>query len=163
MEIRRVNPTDNFSAIGEIYVQSWRAAYRGIVPQDYLDGLQGARWAGFLAEGHPASFVILENEGYIGTSAVCAARDEKMTGFGEVISIYLLPEYFGKGYAEPLLCCAVNALVKEGFADIYLWVLEENARARRFYEKHGFAHNGDAASITISGKELTELRYVKRC
>ena len=84
-----------------------------------------------------------------------------MTGWGEIISIYLLPEYFGKGYAKPLFDCSINTLIGAGFNSIYLWVRHENSRAKRFYEKQGFRHNGDTAVITIGGKELIEARYTK--
>ena len=161
MEIRKVTQTDDFAAIGDIYAHSWKTAYKGIVPQDYLDELHGSRWADFLASNHDNSFIVMDAGKYIGTSSVCAARDEKMAGWGEIISIYLLPEYLGKGYAEPLLNCSINALAAMGFTDVYLWVLEENTRAKRFYEKHGFGHNGDVENIAISGKSLKEIRYTK--
>ncbi|GHU80548.1 N-acetyltransferase [Clostridia bacterium] len=161
MEIRRVTVQDNFAAIGEIYASSWKAAYRGLVPQDYLDGLSGKRWSDTLANSKHDAFVVMEKDRYIGTSSVCAARDDRMSGWGEVVSIYLLPEYFGKGYAKPLFDFAVAALSDKGFEDIYLWVLEGNIRAQRFYEKNGFQKNGDGAALSIGGKKLTELRYTK--
>ncbi len=162
MEIRKVNKNDDFEAIGNIYACSWKTAYRGIVPQSYLDGLNGGRLSTTLANSQYDAFIILDGDKYVGTSSVCAARDEKKVGWGELISIYLLPEYFGKGYAKPLFDCSVNALVSEGFTNIYLWVLDENIRAKRFYEKQGFRHNGDQKSITIGCKELQEIRYIKQ-
>ncbi len=162
MEIRRVRPNDDFDAIGEIYAQSWKAAYAGIVPQVFLDALTGAHWAGNLEKMQYDAYVLLDGGVYVGTSSVCAARDEGMAGWGEIISIYLLPSYFDRGCGGPLFEHAVQALADKGYADIYLWVLEDNVRARRFYEKHGFAPNGDAATITIADKPLCELRYVRR-
>jgi ribosomal protein S18 acetylase RimI-like enzyme len=50
-------------------------------------------------------------------------------------------------------------LKKKGFDKIVLWVLEDNASARRFYEKHGFAFDGTRKEIEI-GKKYIELRYV---
>jgi len=161
MNIRKVTKADDFDAIGNIYAQSWKITYHGIVPQDYLDDLTGARWATLLSESKYDSFLVLEDGKYIGTSSICAARDEKMPDYGEIISIYLLPEYFGQGYAEPLFNCAINALLVKGYKNIYLWVLEENVRAQKFYEKQDFHKNGDSKLINIAGKELTEIRYVK--
>ena len=161
MHLQKVTKADDFNAIGEIYAQSWKLAYRGIVPQGYLDGLAGSQWAGVLGDSKYDAYVILEDGKYIGTSSICAARDEKMVGWGEIISIYLLPEYFGKGYAQPLLQRAMNALKEKGYANIYLWVLKENIRAQRFYEKHGFHQNGDVSFIEIAGKTLTEIRYIQ--
>ena len=161
MEIRNVTAIDDFEAIGNIYSCSWKTAYQGIVPQHYLDELSGHRWSSFLVDRQYDAYVILDGDLYAGTSSICAARDEKMTGWGEIISIYILPEYVGKGYADPLFDCAVTALVEKGYKSIYLWVLDKNIRAHKFYEKHGFIKNGDTNSMVIGGKELTEIRYIK--
>ena len=160
MEIRRMTLNDDAEVVGNIYANSWKAAYRGIVPQAYLDGLAGSMWLAVLRDEQYQSYLAMDGEAYIGASAVCAARDESMVGWGEIVSLYLLPTYFGSGYAEPLFRRVVEALRMQGYQQIYLWVLEENARARRFYEKQGFAANGDRLVLTIEGKELMEVRYV---
>lgn len=161
MELRKVRANDDFDAIGNIYSSSQKTAYRGIVPKEYLGDLSGRRWSSVLAESMHDSFIVLDGEKYVGTSSICAARDEKMSGWGEIISIYLLPEYFGKGYAKLLLDCAIDALIDKGFNKICLWVLNENIRAQKFFKKHGFMQNGDAATIKIGGKDLIEVRYIK--
>ena len=84
-----------------------------------------------------------------------------MSGWGELISIYVFPQYFNQGYGKKLLEFVVGKLCKRGYDNIYLWVLEENQRARRFYERNGFSPNGDRRTITIGGKELVEARYVQ--
>lgn len=161
MEIRKADKNDDFSAIGNIYASSWKVAYQGIVPQDYLDGLNGGRWSDVLTDSQYDAFVIMDGEKYAGTSSICAARDEAMEGWGEIISIYLLPEYFGKGYAKPLLDYSIDALEYVGFKNVYLWVLAENVRAQKFYQKNSFHRNGDTSKIIIDGKELLEVRYVR--
>ena len=161
MNVRKLTPTDDWAAIGNIYQRSWQAAYRGIVPQNYLDSLDGSLWTAAFGDHPYTSFVLLDNEKYIGTSAVCAARDETMAGFGEIVSIYLLPEYFGRGCGTPLFQHAAGHLLDEGYSRICLWVLAQNLHAQKFYEKQGFQPNGDRASMTIAGKELEELRYIK--
>ena len=161
MIIRKVTASDNFETIGEIYASSWKASYRNIIPQDYLDNLKGSRWATRIAKSQYTAFVVMEGEKYIGTSSISPARDEELQGWGEIISIYVLPEYFGKGYSQPLLEHVIGALAKQGYNDIYLWVLSENARARRFYEKNGFQKTSHIKNITIGGKDLKEIRYSK--
>lgn len=143
MEIRRVDKDDNYEAIGDIYANSWKAAYQGIVPKDYLDKLNGKKWLPVLENSKYEAFVIMDGLKYIGTASICSARGDMMEGWGEMVSIYLLPEYFGTGYAKPLLDFVVNVLEGMGYKNIYLWVLEENVRAQKFYEKYGFYHNGD--------------------
>jgi len=160
MEIRKVTKADDFDAISRIYALSWKAAYRNIVPQQYLDELSEFRWSAVLENSPYDAFVMLENGRYIGTSSICAARDENMKGWGEIISIYLLPEYWGKGAGELLLDNSVTALIKKGYQKIYLWVLEENRRARKFYEKSGFTLSADKSLINIGNKDLLEVRYI---
>ena len=112
MEIRKIVQTDDFDAISRIYALSWKAAYKNIVPQQYLDELPENRWTNVLRNSVYDNFVMIKNDEYIGTSGICAARDEKMNGWGEIMSIYLLPEYFGKGLGKPLLENSISALLK---------------------------------------------------
>lgn len=160
MKVRSINPEDDFAAIGNIYARSWQHAYRGIVNQSYLDDLQGELWVPLLKSKALTSFLLTDGPDYLGTASVCPARDERMAGWGELVSLYLLPEYFGKGLAVPLFDCALNALIQQGYRQIYLWVLEDNLRARSFYEKQGFRPNGDFTLVDVAGDELRELRYV---
>ena len=87
-------------------------------------------------------------------------RDSGTSNYGEICALYLLPDYFGKGYAKPLFERAVEELRYMGFNRQYLWVLTENIRARKFYEKSGFHINGETRNITISDKSLQETKYV---
>lgn len=57
-------------------------------------------------------------------------------------SLYVLPEYWGKGVAETLIADGVARIAATGAKEARLWALEHNARARRFYEKHGWRLNG---------------------
>ena len=76
------------------------------------------------------------------------------------MSIYLLPEYIGKGFGRHLLTKCLEELEKLGFRRILLWVLEDNHRAQTFYEKCGFTFLGKARTDQIGGKELRELMYI---
>lgn len=161
MEIRTMQYED-IDHVSRIYALSWKTAYRGIIPQAYLDGLADNRWSLILAESPFTSLVMLEDGEYIGTSSFAGARDGEMAGWGEIISIYLLPAYWGRGYGKILLDAAVSSLKQRGYTDIYLWVLAQNRQARGFYERNGFQFNGDTKTIEIGGKALWEMRYVRR-
>jgi len=58
---------------------------------------------------------------------------------------------------------AVSELNKAGYNEIIIWVLEENMRAMRFYEKAGFAQDVASKILEIDGKEHTIIRYVLNC
>lgn len=159
MEIRHVNAGDDRLAISRIYEESWKFAYRGIIPQSYLDSIPSGRWASRVDTPGMDSFVMLDGSRYAGTASCCPSRFSEYKGFGEIVSIYLLPEYMGKGYGRLLLDAAVFQLEKMGFRHIFLWVLEENYRARAFYEKLGFRPTENNLEDVIGGKSLREIQY----
>jgi len=143
-----------------IYEKSWRYAYKGIIPQDYLDAIpKGGCVKNFEIPGW-STMVCVENGEYIGTSSFCKSRFEQHPDSGEVISIYLLPAFMGKGYGSKLLDAVMSELKNQGFTEVFLWVLEENSIARRFYEKYGFQCSYDYLDDNIGGKDLREVRYV---
>ena len=162
MKIRYLEPSDDRKAISRIYELSWKYAYAGIIPQDYLDQIPEGRWADKIVTPGWNTLVCIENGEYIGTSSFCRSRFEQYSESGEVISIYFLPEYMGKGYGYRLLSKVVNELKNQGFEEVFLWVLEDNHRARKFYEKFGFLCTGDYIEDSIGGKELREVRYIYR-
>lgn len=147
-----------------IYAMSWKAAYKGIIPQAYLDVLPLDRWADKLGnaehENFRADYILSDSGKFVASSSICKARDEAYGDWGEIMSIYVLPEEFRKGYGRTLFTYVFDQLKEQGYSNIYLWVLEENQRARRFYDKMGFQANGDRMIQNIGGKDCVEVRYI---
>ena len=162
MEIRYITESDNRDAISMIYEESWKYAYRGIVPQEFLDDLPESRWVEKIGTPGWYNMVCIENGEYIGTSSFGRSRFEEYPDSGEVITIYLLPEYMGKGYGSKLMDAVMNELRKQGYKEVFLWVLEDNIRARRFYENFGFRCADEYMDDNIGEKKLREVRYVYR-
>ena len=160
MEILKIT-RDIASKASAVYAVSWKTAYKNIVPQKYLDEISFGLWTPLLLDSSRAGYVLKVDDDFIAASSIAPAREEKMSGWGELISIYVLPQYFNQGYGKKLLEFVVGKLRKRGYDNIYLWVLEENQGARRFYERNGFSPNGDRRTITVGGKELVEARYVQ--
>ena len=158
MKVERIN-IDNASSASHIYALSWKAAYDSIIPKDYLDNLSLERWTPLLKNSPFDGYVLEEDNTYVATSSISKGRDMLFSDWGEIISIYVLPSHYHKGYGKFLLNYVLKELFAKGYEKIYLWVLEENKVAKSFYEKNGFSFNGDKAKIVIGGKELTELRY----
>ena len=159
MEIRYIVPEDNRLEISRIYEDSWKYAYKDIAPQAYLDSLPKGAWASRLDTPGRQTLVCLENSSYVGTSSFGGSRFDEYLNWGEVISLYLRPEYIGKGYGKRLLEAVLLELKNQGFAQIFLWVLEENTRAKGFYEHCGFKITEDFLETTIGGKMLREVRF----
>ena len=87
-----------------------------------------------------------------------------MDRIGEIYAIYVAPERWGTGVGRALMTAARDALAAAGNAEIRLWVLAENARARRFYERAGMVTDGALGTFTPAGStvELAEVRYAMR-
>lgn len=92
MEIRYMTKSDDRLAISKVYEESWNYAYRGIVPQDYLDRISEGQWVFHIDQAGRKNLVMVQDGIVIGTSAFGKSRMAEMYGFGEIISLYLLSE-----------------------------------------------------------------------
>ncbi len=160
MKIRKMTEND-LREVGALYTAAWKKGYKGILPQDFLDGIEPERWSGridFLDEG---SFVIIDGEQIAAHVHARPAAEENMSGWGEIHTMYALPQFWGTGCAGELFDYAVDWLNKQGFERIYLYVLNGNERAARFYRKHGFAPTEDTLDCEVGGMTVTDTRYIK--
>lgn len=150
--------------ISSIHALSWKSAYRGMIPSQYLDNLEDNFWVNafdnWITKAELIVKIIFQDEKPVGCIAYGDSRDDKFSNCGEIVSIYILPDYFHKGYGQRLLDSALEDMKSMGHKNIYLWALEENNRARRFYEKNKFKYNGDKHHFEIMDKQLTNLRYI---
>lgn len=152
--------------IAEIHVRAWQAAYRGQLPDEFLDRLSAEdrleqhewtirnpreTWRLWVAEddGAPIGFAVT------GPSEDADA-DERT---GELYAIYLEPDRVGTGAGRALFGHAVEDLRARGFRSATLWVLETNERARRFYEIAGWTTDGTTANERIDCAMLPTVRY----
>jgi len=77
-----------------------------------------------------------------------------------VIAFYVLPAYWREGVGCALWGAGVHRLVEQGYRQAMLWVLSDNARARRFYDRAGWsAEPASERSLLIGGASLREIRY----
>lgn len=157
--IRELTHADDFHDVGSVYVESWQSAYRGIVPQAYLDKLTSERWSGSLSADPASSLGLFTDGRLIGTSHVCFARDAAREGFGEIVSLYLRPAYVGRGYGRALMQAALDKLRNDGCTDVCLWALSQNLSAEGFYEHMGFKRSGRAMVEPIGGRELPLIEF----
>lgn len=162
VEIRYITPTDDKMTISRIYEESWKYTYKDIIPQDYLESLSKGRWVANLENSNWGTLVCVVNGRIVGTSSFCESRFDQFKGWGEIISIYLLLDYMGRGFGKALFHSVIVVLKKMGYRNIFLWVLEENLRVRKFYEKEGFSMSEDYLNDNIGGKDVREIRYIYR-
>jgi ribosomal protein S18 acetylase RimI-like enzyme len=163
MNIRPANE-DDAQAIATVHVRSWQTAYRGVVPDSYLDSLSIEKrttfWRGFLQEpSRPEIWAADADPPIIGWATVSQSRDKDAPPrTGELNAIYVLPEYWSSGVGRALWIKARERLGERGFDRVTVWVLAENVRAIRFYKAAGFSA-GLEQDIEIGGKVLREVRY----
>ena len=149
-----------------MHVGTWQGAYRGLLPDEHLDALDVVRWtAGWqrlLTAERPrsATLVALAGGRVVGFVDVVPSRDDDAApDTGEVTSIYVLPTAWGTGSGRVLMAAAVDSLRSEGFRAATLWVLRDNERTRRFYERAGWVPDGDEKDDFVAGATVSEVRY----
>jgi len=163
--VRAARPEDA-RPVAEVHVASWRHTYRGLLPDDFLDKLsvddREARWLGAFADPDPRSgALVAERSGRIvGFASFGQSRDEGIRGgTGEVPAIYVEPSSLGTGVGRELFDAVTLALREAGYARATLWVLEENASARRFYEKAGWSWDGAVSTHMFECANEPVVRY----
>ena len=162
MEIRPARVADA-AGIADVHVRTWQAAYPHVFGAERLAGLDGEaraeRWARVLRDGE-AVFVSDEEGRVVAFVSVGPAQDDDQVG--ELYAIYALPEAWGTGAGRTLIRAGVQALREAGYRAATLWVLEDNPRARSFYETAGWAPDGATKAHERWGVRAPELRYRKR-
>lgn len=180
LQIAEAGTLEQFAALSRIHALAWHSAYRGVLPQSYLEReITQERWIPFFQQGfqagtHQGLLLLRDGEpvcsGSCGLARLDAGQDGSLCafdntvyqGWGEVISLYTLPGETGKGYGSLLLEEMVGRLSRAGYPGCLLYVLRENAGARRFYERHGFRWDGTQAEVPLPPDIVcTDLRYTR--
>ena len=152
MDIRPARIQD-VPQIAAVHVRSWQAAYRGLLPQAYLDGLDPGQRIGRWERSVSATdrsygeTLVADAAGRLsGFVSYGPARDDDTDSqpAGEIYAIYLVPAAWDEGIGKQLMMTALDRLGKAGFDQVILWVLDSNVRARRFYEAGGWRADGAA-------------------
>jgi len=160
--------------ITDVQVASWRAGYAHVFPESVLyaddfDSSRRAFWRNWrFGAGHRVAVATERTdsgeERVIGFCSYGPERERArgFTGRGEIWAFYTHPDRWGSGAASQLMDHVEERLKAEGFVTSVLWVLDDNPRARRFYERQGWAPTGIAASFDdYCEVSLPEVEYRK--
>jgi GNAT superfamily N-acetyltransferase len=163
MLIRPAKPGDEMN-VADVHVRSWQAAYKGLLPDDYLDGLRPedrAQRYTFGSDDPRQPFTIVSTEAGLisGFATIAPARDPDLAGYGELYALYVAPEWWGHGIGAALVTAARDLLCERGFRNAALWVMANNIRAERFYKIDQWAPDGLRRSDTVWGVVVDEVRY----
>jgi GNAT superfamily N-acetyltransferase len=162
VQLRPANAADA-AGIARVQERGWQRAYRHVFPPSRLDAggfINVERWRTRLERPPPgwATFVAVESS-VVGFASVGPSRDGH--GGGEVYAIYVDPDAWGTGSGRALLERAEKRLARD-YDEAVLWVLEDNPRARRFYEIAGWTPDGGRKEDVWFDVTAKEVRYRKR-
>lgn len=172
-QVVRIRPArlDDAPAIAAVHIRAWQTAYRGIVPDSYLDTMDLAarevRWQERLAHPSESEFTFVaeltghlkETPGTIIGFASGGPERHVVAGYdGELYAIYLLPEHRGMGIGRRLVAATAEWLSERGTRSLVIWVLKDNVKGRAFYEALGGQLVGEQ-TITIGNSSLQDVAY----
>jgi ribosomal protein S18 acetylase RimI-like enzyme len=167
--IVRVPRLADVDELARINVETWRAAYAGILPAERLDmdlAEYRSRWADNVTTGRPGvGFLLVEHDGLVAGYAVFggyrvqqdADPNEDLTALGELYAIYVDPPRQGRGLGRALHDVAMAALAVD-HDRAAVWVLAENTSALRWYEGRGWSRDGATSLFEAAGQPLPEVR-----
>lgn len=155
------------AAVASLHVRAWRAAYRGHMPDDFLDALdpsaRAAMWTKALLRPDHLVLVADDASGLVGFCSMVPARDSDAgDATAELSALYVDPSRLRSGVGSRLLDAAVAAAGLRGFRSMNLWVLRDNAGAIAFYRSRGFLPDGAIKTEAISTFEVAEVRLRRR-
>lgn len=159
--------------VAQAHIRAWQVAYRGLLPQDYLDALtpeDRAKRYTFEAQlpSGPFTQVAVDGEticGHVTTGRFRVDGDgdggdgDDLPGDGEIRAIYVDPSRWGTGVGRHLMTAGCAHLRAQGHRTAFLWVLSGNVRARRFYERAGWHWDGAHRIDVIGDSSVEEVRY----
>lgn len=180
IRIRRAARSDA-AAIARVHVETWQAAYPGLLPDSMLAGMsdvrQSAWWSRLLADPGEARGVFVADDqemGVVGFGSCGPVRDlpegldpstspgtgGTETRVGEVYTLYVEPDFQNCGLGRRLLDALFRQLRADGCDTVVLWMLAENP-TRFFYEGLGGARVGHRVD-TMAGTDVEEVAYAWR-
>jgi GNAT superfamily N-acetyltransferase len=161
MKVRAAAPEDA-EAIAQVHVTTWQTAYRGTIPDDYLDALDVAGraqlWRRGLSTGASSVVLAVEDGGAV-TGFVAFGPHRGEADSGQVYALYVRPDRWRNGAGAVLMAAAERDLRERGFGTARLWAIDGNERAQGFYERCGWMPDGARRYEELGGAAVPQLRY----
>lgn len=151
--LRNPDP-EEFPLVSKQLAESYRAAYRGMMRQDYLASLNDGHWVSILQQGvsRGDTCLIAEQNGEIlGTVVYGPSPENAKTA--DWHAIYIAPDQIGQGLGQKLYAAMEDNMRNQGFTSCVLEVLTDNQRAIRFYQDRSFAIT-DTFTVEENGMTL---------
>lgn len=170
MIVREATAAD-VKAVARVQIESWRAAYRGIIDEDTLHNLsvqdKQSYWLQWFLRNEPSRFmrvVVDDSATGVGFAVAGPARGREPSSdglplVGEIYVLYLLPQVQRRGWGTQLMRSMARGLRQRGMEALLLWVLQRNHAACRFYESLGGVATYRRRTA-VGGQQLIEVGYL---
>jgi ribosomal protein S18 acetylase RimI-like enzyme len=158
----RTGKGPDLQAVGGVHWRSRAAAYAHILAPETLAGgsaeALGEWWSErWKWEQDTHRLTVADRDGEIvGFTYVGPSETD---GAVELYAIHVVPELVGTGIGRELMANALDQLKEIGGDRAVLWVLEDNERARRFYDRGGWKPDGETRVEAVNGEPVRQLRY----
>ncbi len=157
---------DDLTAVGMLHQRSRVAAYSSFLPPESLaeptPEAMGRYWTerwGWERSTHVLT--VAERAGRLAGFSYVGPDDEDDAATGLLYAIHLEPAERGRGIGRELMIDALAGMRRRGWRRAVLWVLRENASARRFYERGGWTPTGTERDDWIGATLAPQLRYTR--
>ena len=162
IEIRRLNEAA-MERVGALHALSRHETYSPLLPPcptvRFRPADLAARWR--VRPGSEHSPVVhggWSGEVLLGFVAISPTGLDR----AELNALHVRPDWHGRGLADRLHRAALAHAYGQGVRDLHLWVVEDNVRARRFYEKHGWRLAGNRRTVNLGDATLPAIDFARR-
>ncbi|HEX4442933.1 MAG TPA: GNAT family N-acetyltransferase [Galbitalea sp.] len=148
------------SDIAQVHVRAWQEAYGHLVPEESLArqsvDQRAMRWAEIISEQTENVWVAVDEAlVVVGWASTSSGRGESPPRPLELDGLYILASQYGSGAGQLLFDAAIAD------AAAYLWVADDNPRARAFYTRNGFLPDGASDTHFLAGTAVRAIRLVR--
>ncbi|MDQ0318667.1 GNAT superfamily N-acetyltransferase [Pararhizobium capsulatum DSM 1112] len=160
----RIRPAEaeDIPGIGEILVETWRHAFRGIIDGAYLDGMteqdQAMRHARRMGAAGVSYQAAVDADGLVGFANYGPARGTVSDGIMELYALYIRPQAQGAGVGRMLIKAVARDCLSRGATGLFAWVLAENPN-RGFYERLGATVTAKSM-VRVGNRDYEQLAYL---
>ena len=156
---------DDVNDIARIHVNSWQEAYKGLMPQRFIESYTFDKrhklWTNIIERELAAVFVAVSHDECLGFLCVGQLKSMEDTQTYELSSIYINSSYIGVGIGQSLYKECEKYLLVRGAEQVTVWALDSNKRALNFYAKLGFRLTGhtskeQAEEVVLNDVELSK-------
>ena len=155
--IKKMESDDEIRGKAYVHWKSWQETYAGIIDQTYLDSLTLDKCEQIAYRWTDNILIAKDGDSVVGFVGCGKYRNDELENTGEVFALYILSQYYGKRVGYRLMQAALSELA--GYPKIAVWVLKENTRAIRFYERCGFRFDGSEKTLEL-GSPVVETRMI---